>query len=70
MTKGATNAAHPGADEPREYSVYIGRERLGRLVRLGKRTFEAFDHNDRALGAFCKQKIALAAISAASKASG
>ncbi|MFB9265954.1 hypothetical protein ACFFWD_22820 [Bradyrhizobium erythrophlei] len=66
MTKGSTTAAHSNAQEPREYSVYFGRERLGRFVRLDKRLFEAFDRYDQALGTFRKRKEVLAAIYAAS----
>jgi hypothetical protein len=61
----STNSGHSATAEPAEYSVYFGRERLGRFVRLEKRKFEAFDRNDRALGCFRKRKDALGAIYAA-----
>ncbi|UWU69458.1 hypothetical protein [Bradyrhizobium sp. NC92] len=50
------------AEEPREYSVYFGRERLGRYVQVDKKTFEAFGKDDRLLGTFRKEKEARKAI--------
>jgi hypothetical protein len=52
--------------ESAEYSVYVGRERLGRFVCLAETKFEAFDRDDRPLGSFRKRKGALCAINAAS----
>lgn len=61
----STTSRHSPSAEPAEYSVYFGRERLGRFVHLDKREFEAFDRNDRLLGTFCRRKEALGAIYAA-----
>jgi hypothetical protein len=40
--------------EPLEHSVYVGRQRLGRYERTGKRKYAAFDADDRLLGRFTK----------------
>jgi hypothetical protein len=48
--------------EPVEHSVYIGRQRLGRYVRVAARRYEAYDVRDRLLGGFTKRTDALAAI--------
>jgi hypothetical protein len=48
--------------EPLEYSVYVGRERLGRYVQVDRRKYKAFDANDRPLGNFRVRAGALAAI--------
>jgi hypothetical protein len=61
----STAYGHSPSAEPAEYSVYFGRERLGRFIRLDKKEFEAFDRTDRPLGTFCKRKEALRAIYAA-----
>ena len=53
-------------EEPREYSVYFGRERLGRYVQVDKKLFEAFGKDDRLLGTFLKEKEAREAIYAGS----
>jgi hypothetical protein len=44
------------------HSLYIGRERLGRYVQLGRKQFKAFDALDRPLGNFRVRTRALAAI--------
>lgn len=54
------------AEEPREYSVYFGRDRLGRYVQLDKKLFDAFGKDDRFLGTFRKEKEARKAIYAES----
>ena len=51
-----------------DYSVYEGRKRLGRVVRLEKRKYLAFDECDQILGSFCRLKPALVAISMAMEA--
>lgn len=48
-------------EEPREYSVYFGRERLGRYIQVDK-IIEAFDRDDRLLGTFRKASEAREAI--------
>jgi hypothetical protein len=55
----ASAAARP---KPIEHSVYIGRERLGRYVRIDRKKYRAFDANDRPLGSFRVRERALAAI--------
>ncbi|WP_156436588.1 hypothetical protein [Bradyrhizobium pachyrhizi] len=52
-------------EEPKTYSVYLGRERLGRFVRIGRNEFDALDRDDQPLGTFPKQKEAVRAIRAA-----
>ena len=49
--------------EPLEHSVYCGRRRLGRYVRIAARRYAAYNSCDRPLGDFEKQKDAWAAIS-------
>jgi hypothetical protein len=51
--------------EPASYSVYVGRKRLGRFVRIDRQEFDAFDMNDRHLGRFRTRKDALNIIQAA-----
>lgn len=46
-------------------SVYLGRRRLGRFVRLGRQEYLAFDQQDRPLGNFRRLKQTLRAIRAA-----
>ena len=48
--------------KPLNYSVYIGRERLGRYVLTSRKKIKAFDANDRLLGNFRVLARALAAI--------
>jgi hypothetical protein len=38
----STTSGHSADTDRSEYSVYFGRERLGRFVRLDTRKFEAF----------------------------
>jgi hypothetical protein len=54
--------------KPLNYSVYIGRERLGRYVQTDREKFKAFDANDRPLGNFRVRARALAAIRKARRA--
>ena len=49
----------------KEYSVYIGRERLGRFVWTVGKPYKAFDSADRSLGQFRTRSMALGAIRAA-----
>jgi hypothetical protein len=49
--------------EPLEHSVYSGRHRLGRYVRIAARRYAAYDSHDRLLGNFKKRKDAWAAVS-------
>jgi hypothetical protein len=49
--------------EPLEHSVYCGRQRLGRYVRIAARRYAAYDSHDRLLGDFKKRKDAWAAVS-------
>jgi hypothetical protein len=57
-------AAHIKPDfEPLEHSVYSGRQRLGRYVRIRPRRYVAYDSRDRLLGNFKKRKEAWSAIS-------
>jgi hypothetical protein len=55
-----------GADKapqkPIEHSVYLGRERLGRYLRIDRKRYKAFDAHDRPLGNFSIRARALAAI--------
>jgi hypothetical protein len=48
--------------KPIEHSVYLGRERLGRYVRIDRKRFKAFDAIDRPLGNFRVRARALSAI--------
>ena len=54
--------------EPLEHSVYYGRQRLGRYVRIAKKLYAAFDALDRPLGNFKKPRQAYAAVSTARRA--
>jgi hypothetical protein len=47
------------------YSVYVGRDLLGRFVCLGPKQYEAFNCMDESIGIFVKEKDAIAAIWAA-----
>ena len=49
-------------EKPIEHSVYLGRERLGRYVRIDRKRYKAFDARDRPLGNFRIRARALAAI--------
>jgi hypothetical protein len=49
--------------EPLEHSVYDGRQRLGRYVRISARRYAAYDSHDRLLGDFKKRKDAYTAVS-------
>jgi hypothetical protein len=48
--------------EPIEHSLYFGRERLGRYLKIDRKTFKAFDFKNRRLGSFHTRARALAAI--------
>jgi hypothetical protein len=48
--------------KPIEHSLYFGRERLGRYVKINRTTFKAFDAKNRRLGSFRSRARALAAI--------
>ena len=50
------------APAPKELSVYIGRERIGRYLQTDMKKFKAFDAKDRLLGSFRVRARALAAI--------
>jgi hypothetical protein len=52
--------------EPLEHSVYEGRRRLGRYVRIAPTWYAAFDAEDRPLGEFSRPKDAYTAIAAIS----
>lgn len=45
-----------------EHSLYFGRERLGRYVKLDRKRYKAFDARDRLLGKFVSRTRALDAI--------
>ena len=65
--QGVTATAQNSDFEPQEYSVYHGRRRLGRYLRVAKRRYAAFDEFDRPLGTFRKRKDAWAAIGRSSE---
>jgi hypothetical protein len=44
------------------HSVYVGRRRLGRYVRVAKTRYKAYDARDRLIGSFRKRADALAAV--------
>lgn len=48
--------------EPLKHSVYVGRQRLGRYVRVAKTRYKAYDARDRLIGSFRKRADALAAV--------
>ena len=48
--------------KPIKYSIYLGRERLGRSVQINRKRFFAFDARDRPLENFRIRARALAAI--------
>jgi hypothetical protein len=50
---------------PLEHSIYVGRRRLGRYVRIGVRLYAAYGARDQLLGCFTKRANALAAIDCA-----
>jgi hypothetical protein len=52
----------PVRRKPIEHSLYFGRERLGRYVKVDRKTFKAFDSKNRRLGTFRTRAKALAAI--------
>lgn len=57
--------ASRGAQTPFERlarSVYVGRQRLGRYVRVAKALYKAYDARDRLIGSFRKRAYALAAV--------
>lgn len=56
--------------DPLEHSVYIGRQYLGRYLRIGVRRFAAYDARDLLLGHFAKRLDALAAIGASGSGAG
>jgi hypothetical protein len=53
--------------EPLEHSVYEGRLRLGRYVRIAPTSYAAFDAEDRSLGEFSRSSDAYAAIAGVSE---
>ena len=55
--------------EPVDHSVYSGRQRLGRYVRIALKQYEAFDSVDRPLGKFSSRVKAWSAISIAAESS-
>ena len=57
--RGVRAAVRP---KPIEYSLYFGRERLGRYVKIDRKTFKAFDSKNRGLGSFRTRARALGAI--------
>lgn len=61
-SKKASGANKAEGQKPIEHSLYHGRERLGRYVRVGHNGFQAFDAFDRPLGKFRIRERALAAI--------
>jgi hypothetical protein len=52
----------PVRPKPIKHSLYFGRERLGRYVKVDRKTFKAFDSKNRRLGTFRTRARALAAI--------
>lgn len=52
--------------EPLEHSVYEGRRRLGRYVRIAPTWYAAFDAEDRPLGEFSRSQDAYKAVVAIS----
>jgi hypothetical protein len=56
------SAAQPVQFEPLEHSIYIGRHRLGRYIRIGVRRYAAYDASNQLLGRFTKRADALVAI--------
>jgi hypothetical protein len=53
--------------DPVEHSVYLGRERLGRYLKIHRKRYVAFDAGDCPLGSFRTRPKALAAIRRAQK---
>jgi hypothetical protein len=49
--------------EPLEHSVYEGRRRLGRYLRIAPTWYAAYDAEDRPLGEFSRPQDAYAAVS-------
>lgn len=63
-------AVVPGAQppfEPLAHSVYVGRQRLGRYVRVAETRYEGYDARDRLIGSFRKRADALAAVDGSSR---
>jgi hypothetical protein len=54
------------SSSPLEHSVYHGRRRLGRYIRIAAKRYAAYDARNRLLGKFKKSKDAWAAIGRAS----
>jgi hypothetical protein len=52
---------------PKEYSVYLGRRRLGLVRQVGPRRFEAFDAQSRLIGRSKSQAKAISAVSKSAK---
>jgi hypothetical protein len=48
--------------EPLAHSVYSGRQRLGRYVRVGPRKYAAYDADDCLLGEFKSREEAYSAV--------
>jgi hypothetical protein len=62
IAKQVTNRGEPTFDQPGCLSVYSGRLCIGHLVLRGKSGVEAFDADDRSLGIFPNQQLAVAAV--------
>jgi hypothetical protein len=56
--------------EPLEHSIYFGRRRLGRYVRVARSLYAAYDEKGRLVGRFRNRKKAWAAISKVAAAAG
>lgn len=53
---------------PLDHSVYLGRERLGRYLRIGKRLYAAYDAGDLHLGNFKSRQAAYRSVTDAARA--
>ncbi|WP_299813298.1 hypothetical protein [Tardiphaga sp.] len=52
---------------PKEFSLYIGRQRLGMVTQIAPRSFEAFDVHGDVIGIFRTRVQAIASIPKASE---
>lgn len=59
MTGASSKAEFP----PLDHSVYLGRKRLGRYVRVGLKLYAAYDADNRHLGNFTARRAAYQAVS-------
>lgn len=50
---------------PLDHSVYLGRKRLGRYFRAGRRLYAAYDDDDEHLGNFKTRRAAYQAVTSA-----